>query len=207
MIENIFGVEKWQSRVLLLLGVLSWTVGDWCTRQCWLKLSLCANFTLYIFLFFNWISVPSFKSVSHLFFKSLSLKCSVVVCCSAWSVPLVFGINGFCFNQPCLEFSSSPPEWLLFFQRPSVFSFPGTMTSLLRLNSINFVNGHTWDLGPGVKARITQASGEKYAPKGISTKVCINQRFKAWKGKRSKNIQIMLQISWHCVFTIMFAVA
>ena len=156
-------------------------------------------------------SIGSLCPLSNLFliccFKSLPFKCSVVVCCSAWSVPLVFGINGFCFNQSCLEFSSSPPEWLLFFQRLSVFSFPGTMTSLLRLNSINFVNGHTWDLGPGVKARITQASGEKYAPKGISTKVCINQRFKAWKGKRSKNIQIMLQISWHCVFTIMFAVA
>ena len=154
-------------------------------------------------------SIGSLCPLSNLFliccFKSLPFKCSVVVCCSAWSVPLVFGINGFCFNQSCLEFSSSAPEWLLFFQRLSVFSFPGTMTSLLRLNSINFVNGHTWDLGPGVKARITQASGEKYAPKGISTKVCINQRFKAWKGKRSKSVWIMLQISWQCVFTIMYS--
>ena len=162
-------------------------------------------------------STDSLCPLSNLFliccFKSLPFKCSVVVCCSAWSVPLVFGINGFCFNQSCLEFSSSPPEWLLFFQRLSVFSFPGTMTSLLRLNSINFVNGHTWDLGPGVKARITQASGEKYAPKGISTKVCINQRFKAWKGKRSKSAWIMLQIFltlrvYYYVFIVwLFAVA
>ena len=76
-------------------------------------------------LFYICFSIASLCPLSNLFliccFKSLPFKCSVVVCCSAWSVPLVFGINGFCFNQSCLEFSSSPPEWLLFFQRLSVF--------------------------------------------------------------------------------------
>ena len=105
-------------------------MGNWglrCARHTWLNpihIIIVRKFHSYltIYIFF---SIDSLCPLSNLFliccFKSLPFNCSVVVCCSAWSVPLVFGINGFCFNQSCLEFSSSPPEWLLFFQRLSVF--------------------------------------------------------------------------------------
>ena len=111
-------------------------------------------------------SIDSLCPLSNLFliccFKSLPFKCSVVVCCSAWSVPLVFGINGFCFNQLCLEFSSSVPEVAsflpttecVFFSRDDDIAVAAKFNKFCQWSHMRFRTGCKSAHNPGKRRKI-----------------------------------------------------
>ena len=112
------------------------------------------------------VSTSSVYSITFVVLKLPHFNCSVVSCCPKRSVPPLFGINGFCFKP---FRASNPAPALLsclysqcFGER---FLFSGDDGGPAKFNK--FCEWSHMRFRGGVKACITQASEEKYAPENI----------------------------------------
>ena len=121
-------------------------------------------------------------------FTALCFNCSVVPCCSKRSVPPLFGINGFCFNPSCLEFSRPAIQELSCLSSNCCdFYFSRTVAPAAKFNK--FREWSHMRFRAGAKARITRQAKRNMQRRNIDADKSLHKSNiqRPDKRKRSEN--------------------